>query len=108
MLSIVIPAYNEEKCIVPAYDTIQALMDQNGIDCEFIFVDDGSSDQTYKVIGDLSSQRNNIVGLHFSRNFGKESAISAGLAAVNGDCAVVMDCDLQHPPEKIVEMYNLW
>lgn len=57
---------------------------------------------------ELSAEHENITGLHFSRNFGKESAISAGLAAVNGDCAVVIDCDLQHPPEKIVEMYRLW
>ena len=108
MLSVVIPAYNEEKCIRRAYTAIHSLLAKNNIESEFIFVDDGSSDQTYKVITELSSEKKNIVGLHFSRNFGKESAISAGLSAVNGDCAVVIDCDLQHPPEKIVEMYRLW
>lgn len=108
MLSIIIPAYNEEKCILRAYDTIQSLLTENGIESEFIFVDDGSTDQTYKLITELSKEKDNIVGLHFSRNFGKESAISAGLAAVKGDCAVVIDCDLQHPPEKIIEMYRLW
>ena len=108
MLSVIIPAYNEEKCIIPAYDAIYAQLEKNGIEGEFIFVDDGSSDETYKVINRLSQERKNIVGLHFSRNFGKESAICAGLAAVNGDCAVVIDCDLQHPPEKIIEMYRLW
>ncbi|MBQ8759398.1 MAG: glycosyltransferase family 2 protein, partial [Clostridia bacterium] len=61
-----------------------------------------------KMITELSSEKENIVGLHFSRNFGKESAISAGLSAVKGECAVVIDCDLQHPPEKIIEMYRLW
>lgn len=108
MLSIIIPAYNEEKCIDTAYGTMQSILEKNGIEGEFIFVDDGSSDRTYEVISALAEKNNNVVGLHFSRNFGKESAISAGLAAVNGSCAVVIDCDLQHPPEKIVEMYRLW
>jgi len=108
MLSVIIPSYNEEKCIKRAYETIHSLLMENNIDSEFIFVDDGSQDQTYKMITELSLEKKNISGLHFSRNFGKESAISAGLAAVNGDCAVVIDCDLQHPPEKIVEMYRLW
>lgn len=108
MISVIIPAYNEEKCIRRAYTEIHSLLEENKIESEFIFVDDGSTDQTYAVISELSEESENIVGLHFSRNFGKESAISAGLAAVNGSCAVVIDCDLQHPPEKIVEMYRLW
>lgn len=108
MLSVIIPAYNEEKCIKRAYTEIHSLLEENKIESEFIFVDDGSTDQTYAVISELSEESENITGLHFSRNFGKESAISAGLAAVNGSCAVVIDCDLQHPPEKIVEMYRLW
>lgn len=108
MLSVVIPAYNEEKCIRPVYLAIQSLLEENQIESEFIFVDDGSQDQTYRMITELASENENILGLHFSRNFGKESAISAGLAAVSGACAVVIDCDLQHPPEKIIEMYRLW
>lgn len=108
MLSVIIPAYNEEKCIKHAYVVINSLLAENNIDSEFIFVDDGSQDETYKIITELSKEKENVIGLHFSRNFGKESAISAGLAAVNGDCAVVIDCDLQHPPEKIIEMYHLW
>ena len=108
MLSVIIPSYNEEKCIKPVYNTINSLLKENGIESEFIFVDDGSTDRTYEEICELSSKKDNITGLHFSRNFGKESAISAGLASVSGDCAVVIDCDLQHPPEKIVEMYRLW
>lgn len=108
MLSVIIPAYNEEKCIRHAYDTIHSLLIENNIESEFIFIDDGSKDRTYKVITELTAEKENVVGLHFSRNFGKESAISAGLSAANGDCAVVIDCDLQHPPEKIVKMYRLW
>ncbi len=108
MLSVIIPAYNEEKCIKRAYTEIQSLLTANNIESEFIFVDDGSKDQTYQIIKELAQEKDNIVGLHFSRNFGKESAISAGLAAVSGSCAVVIDCDLQHPPKKIIEMYHLW
>lgn len=108
MLSVIIPAYNEEKCIKRAYEAIHTLLEENGIEGEFIFVDDGSKDKTYETITELSKEKDNIVGLHFSRNFGKEAAISAGLAAISGDCAVVIDCDLQHPPEKIIEMYRLW
>jgi len=108
MLSVIIPAYNEENCIKPVYNAIHTLLEEAGIDGEFIFVDDGSQDRTYEMINELSSEEKNIVGLHFSRNFGKESAISAGLSAISGDCAVVIDCDLQHPPEKIIEMYRLW
>ena len=108
MLSVIIPAYNEEKCINTAYNTINSLLAENNIESEFIFIDDGSQDQTYKVITTLSLAKENITGLHFSRNFGKESAISAGLATAKGDCAVVIDCDLQHPPKKIIEMYRLW
>lgn len=108
MLSIIIPAYNEEQCIKRAYNAIHALLAEHNIEGEFIFVNDGSSDRTHEIINELSSEQDNIIGLHFSRNFGKESAISAGLAAVSGNCAVVIDCDLQHPPEKIIEMYRLW
>ena len=108
MLSVIIPAYNEEVCIKHAYSAINTLLEDNNIKSEFIFVDDGSTDNTYEVIAELANEVDNVVGLHFSRNFGKESAISAGLAAVNGSCAVVIDCDLQHPPEKIIEMYRLW
>ena len=108
MLSIIIPAYNEEQCVKRTYNAIYSLLAENNIESEFIFVNDGSSDRTYEIINELSSEQDNIIGLHFSRNFGKESAISAGLAAVSGNCAVVIDCDLQHPPEKIIEMYRLW
>ncbi len=108
MLSVIIPAYNEELSIERAYYTISDILKNADIDNEIIFIDDGSSDATYEKIKDLASKEPNICGLHFSRNFGKEAAISAGLASASGDCVVVIDCDLQHPPEKIVEMYRLW
>lgn len=108
MLSVIIPAYNEELSIDRAYYTISDILKKADIENEIIFIDDGSSDSTYQKIKDLSDKEKNLIGLHFSRNFGKEAAISAGLASANGDCVVVLDCDLQHPPEKIVEMYRLW
>lgn len=108
MLSVIIPVYNEEECVQNAYNTVRSIMNQNVIEVEFVFVDDGSTDKTYNIISELAESADNVIGLHFSRNFGKEAAISAGLGAASGECAVVIDCDLQHPPEKIVEMYRLW
>ena len=108
MLSVIVPAYNEELSVERAYRTIFNILKNADIDCEIIFIDDGSTDKTYEKIKEMSETEKNGVGLHFSRNFGKEAAISAGLASAKGDCVVVIDCDLQHPPEKIVEMYRLW
>ena len=108
MLSVIVPAYNEELSVERAYYTISDILKKAEIEYEIIFVDDGSADDTYKKIKNLAHQEKNIYGLHFSRNFGKEAAISAGLASAAGDAVVVIDCDLQHPPEKIVEMYRLW
>ena len=108
MLSVIIPAYNEELSVERAYYTISEILEKAQIDNEIIFIDDGSTDTTYKKIKNLTDKEKNIYGLHFSRNFGKEAAISAGLASAKGDAVVVIDCDLQHPPEKIVEMYHLW
>lgn len=108
MLSVIVPAYNEELCIDQAYYTISGILQDADIAHEIIFVDDGSADATYEKIVALAEREQNVCGLHFSRNFGKEAAISAGLAGATGDCVVVIDCDLQHPPEKIVEMYRLW
>ena len=108
MLSVIIPAYNEELSVERAYYTISEILREAEIDNEIIFIDDGSTDATYEKINKLADKEKNIYGLHFSRNFGKEAAISAGLASAAGDAVVVIDCDLQHPPEKIVEMYRLW
>ena len=108
MLSVILPAYNEEQSIERAYHTISEILDREGIEKELIFVDDGSTDETYKKITEIASKEKDVYGLHFSRNFGKEAAISAGLASAKGDAVVVIDCDLQHPPEKIVQMYRLW
>ncbi len=108
MLSVVIPAYNEEAMIEKASYVIGGILEKNEISHELIFVDDGSKDDTWERISKVSNSISTVRGLHFSRNFGKEAAIIAGLTESKGDCCVVIDCDLQHPPEKIVEMYHLW
>lgn len=107
-LSVVLPAFNEEASVPRAAERITALLTQERIDHELIFVDDGSRDHTWHAIQAQATQNSQIRGVRFSRNFGKEAAIFAGLAQATGSCVVVMDCDLQHPPEKIPEMYRLW
>jgi dolichol-phosphate mannosyltransferase len=104
----VLPAYNEDKMIEKSAKVIGELLKQENINYELVFVDDGSKDQTWNQIMKVEQEDSHVVGVHFSRNFGKEAAIFAGLANANGDCCVVMDCDLQHPPETVVEMYHLW
>ena len=108
MLSVILPSYNEEKMIPVAADTISAILERENIDFELLFVDDGSKDATWVNITRAAELNKHVVGVHFSRNFGKEAAMFAGLEKASGDCCVVIDCDLQHPPEKIVEMYRLW
>ena len=111
MLSVVIPAYNEEKMIPIAAERIGDVLSDAGIPYELIFVDDGSSDGSWEAITSLSSETDAtgfVRGVRFSRNFGKEAAMFAGLASAEGDAVAVLDCDLQHPAEKLPEMYSLW
>lgn len=108
LLSVVLPAYNEENMIKKAGTVIGQILDAQNIPYEIVFVDDGSKDDTWSEIERTAEKDPHIAGVHFSRNFGKESAMLAGLANAKGDCCVVMDCDLQHPPETVVEMYRLW
>lgn len=108
MLSVILPSFNEEKMIQTAADTISDILSQEQIENELLFIDDGSKDNTWYEILQISKVRKNVRGIHFSRNFGKEAAMFAGLEKASGDCCVVLDCDLQHPPEKIVDMYRLW
>ena len=108
LLSVVLPSYNEEPSIPRAAEAVSALLAQAGIRHELLFVDDGSRDGTWAAVQAQAARMPQVRGVRFSRNFGKEAAIFAGLAQARGDCAAVMDCDLQHPPEKVVEMYRLW
>ena len=108
MLSVILPAYNEEKMISVAAETLAGILDKAVIPFELLFVNDGSRDGTWKEICAARERDSRVCGICFSRNFGKEAAMFAGLEKSRGDCCVVLDCDLQHPPEKIVEMYRLW
>ena len=108
LLSIVLPAYNEEQNIANTAKVLGELLDSHGIDYELVFISDGSKDGTFERIKEESAKNPRVRGAEFSRNFGKEAGIFAGLELTTGDAVIVMDCDLQHPPETIIEMYHLW
>lgn len=107
-LSVIIPAYNEEKMIPETARVIAELLEAENIDYELLFINDGSKDMTWLSIVRECEKNQKVKGLCFARNFGKEAAMFAGIDHATGDCAVIIDCDLQHPPQKIVEMYRLW
>ncbi len=108
LLSIVLPSYNEEENISVTANTLKSLLEEQGIDYELVFIDDGSRDNTFNEIKKCAANNPHIKGGSFSRNFGKEAAIFAGLELSNGDAVIVMDCDLQHPPQTITDMWDKW
>ncbi len=108
MLSVLIPFYNEEKQIPLTLATVIPILESVDPGFELVLVDDGSRDRTYALIAEAAARDPRIVGLRFSRNFGKEAAIRAALDYAHGDAVILMDGDLQHPPEKIPEMVRLW
>lgn len=108
LLSVVLPAYNEEQNIANTARVLSEVLEEKKIDFELIFISDGSGDATFSEIQKAAAADSRIRGAEFSRNFGKEPAIFAGLAMAVGDAIVVMDCDLQHPPETVPEMWELW
>lgn len=91
-----------------ACNEISKIMISEQITFELIFVDDGSKDATWESIKKVSKENSFVHGISFSRNFGKEAALIAGLSVSKGECCAVMDCDLQHPPQTLVKMYHLW
>ena len=106
-LSIVIPLLNEDESLQELHDWIVKVMHANGFSYEVIFIDDGSTDRSWKVIEDLISLNPNIKGIRFLRNYGKSQALHAGFARAMGDVVITMDADLQDNPEEIPEMYHL-
>ena len=107
-LSVVVPACNEGDIVVKTAITINHILKNAGIKHEIVFVDDGSNDSTWKHIESLCSQDIKVLGVKLSRNFGKESAILAGLSHAKGSACAIIDCDLQHPPDLLVDMYWIW
>lgn len=104
-VEIIVPCYYEELCIKPLYDAVNQVMGElQDYKTTLFFIDDGSRDNTLNEIKKLEEDRVKVKYLSFSRNFGKEAAIFAGLSNVTSDVAVLMDADLQHPPELIPEM----
>ena len=108
LLSVVLPAYNEEMNIANTAKTLSGLFEREKMDYELVFISDGSRDKTFEEIKKAAEGNPRIKGAEFSRNFGKEAGIFAGLELTTGDAVVVMDCDLQHPPEVIPQMWKLW
>ena len=108
VLSAVIPSFDEEGNISNTVSTVSGILENAGIDHELIFVDDGSSDKTYELILKEAATNDKVKGISFSRNFGKEASIFAGLSVATGDCVAVMDCDLQHPPALLPQMFKCW
>ena len=107
-LSVVLPAYNEELMVGKTCRVLAEVLTEAKIPYELVVVNDGSGDRTWEEIQKAGERDANVTGVLFSRNFGKEAAIFAGLAQACGDVVAVMDCDLQHPPQTLLEMYRLW
>lgn len=104
-VDLIVPCYNEGEMIDIFYDTTSAIVSEiSGYTFNFIFIDDGSRDDTLKKVKNLASKHSNVKYIAFSRNFGKEAGMYAGLKASTGDRVAVIDADLQHPPELIKDM----
>ncbi len=106
-ISIVIPLLNEQESIKELHDWIANVMQSNHFLYEIIFIDDGSTDGSWKTIQELSTKNNAVKGIQFLKNFGKSQALHAGFKAAQGDVVITMDADLQDNPEEIPELYNL-
>ena len=108
-VTILIPAYNEEASLPLLYPELVKLMDKEaGYDWELLFVNDGSKDRTADMLRELREKDERVNYVNLSRNFGKENAMLAGFDYATGDCMVIMDADLQHPPKVVSEMLKHW
>ena len=107
-ICVVVPVLNEERGLLPLIGRLRPVLDRLGLDWQVIFVDDGSTDGTLAGLKALNAEDGRIKAIALSRNFGKEIAIAAGLRYVTADAAVLMDSDLQHPPELIAEFVEKW
>ena len=108
LVSVVLPAHNEEAGIAHAIEVIGGILDSTGMAWEIVVVDDGSRDQTFERLKTVAARDHRVRALRFSRNFGKEAALLAGLNTARGDAVITMDADLQHPPKLIPAMLEAW
>lgn len=106
-ISIVIPLLNEEESLNELYRWIASVMQSNGFLYELIFIDDGSTDNSWNIIEKLSEENSNVKGIRFQKNYGKSQALHAGFAMAKGDVIITMDADLQDNPEEIPELYKM-
>jgi len=106
--SVVIPAYNEQEVLPLSYQRLKAVMDTLGDDYELIFVNDGSRDGTLDLLKEMAAKDGHVRVISFSRNFGHQEAVSAGMAHASGQAVIIIDCDLQDPPELIPDMVKKW
>ena len=107
-VTILIPSYNEEASLPVLYEKLVELGTDAHYGWEFLFINDGSNDHTLAILKDLAKKDARIRYISLSRNFGKENAMLAGFDYASGDCMVIMDADLQHPPKLVPEMLRLW
>ncbi len=106
-ISVVIPLLNEEESLKELHDWIVSVMQSNSFSYEILFIDDGSTDTSWKVITELSEANPNVKGIRFIKNFGKSQALHAGFSKAEGDVIITMDADLQDNPEEISELYKM-
>ena len=106
-LSIIIPLFNEAESLPPLYDWIKRVMDENKFSYEIIFINDGSTDDSWKVINDLKSKDDCVKAIRFRRNYGKSPALFCGFEKAQGDVVITMDADLQDSPDEIPELFRM-
>lgn len=108
LLSLVVPAFNEEEAMEQSFERTYRAMSSIGYPFEIIYIDDGSRDRTWEIISRLAREHEEIKALRFSRNFGHQLAVTAGMDEAKGDAVIIMDADLQDPPEVIADMVKAW
>ena len=105
---VIVPMYNEEEVITETYQRLTTVMDSIGENYEIIFINDGSRDNTRAIISEFCRNNDKIKMIDFARNFGHQIAITAGMDYAAGECMVIIDGDLQDPPELIPDMIKIW
>ncbi|UYX52116.1 glycosyltransferase family 2 protein [Bacillus thuringiensis] len=108
LISIVVPMYFEEEVAQECYNRLKSVMLQNNINYEFVFVNDGSTDRTMEILSEIAANDRRAKIVNFARNFGHQTAVTAGIDCANGDAIVIIDADLQDPPEVIPELIAKW
>jgi len=107
-LSLVVPVFNEQEVMPESFRRTKAAMEALGYDYEIIYIDDGSRDATWDILSSIAKDDPQVIALRFSRNFGHQLAVTAGMDAADGDAVIIMDADLQDPPEVIGDMVKAW